>query len=167
MLARARSRLPGVALHQADMRSFRLPRQFDVITCLFAAIGYFQSLDELRQTLETMAAHLHPGGLLIIEPWRSPDNWNDGVVHHVVESTERTIVRMTHSTRAGRTSRKETTYLVGEPGRGVSAYRDDHLMTLATTGEYLHALTAAGYAQAFTVPGRSESQVRVLDRAPS
>ena len=40
MLAIARKRCPGVRFHQGTLVDFNLNRQFDVITCLFGAIGY-------------------------------------------------------------------------------------------------------------------------------
>ncbi len=43
MLEQARTRLPGIQLVEADMRSFRLDRHFDAVTCLFSSIGYMTS----------------------------------------------------------------------------------------------------------------------------
>src|SRR5688500_292893 len=45
MLEVARRKLPGVPLHEGDMRTFGLERRFDVITSLFSAIGYVRSTD--------------------------------------------------------------------------------------------------------------------------
>src|SRR6266498_1159394 len=44
MLEQARTRLPGIQLVEADMRSFRLDRHFDAVTCLFSSIGYMTSM---------------------------------------------------------------------------------------------------------------------------
>ena len=60
MLEEAATRLPGVELIRGDMRSFVLPQKFDVITCLFSAIGYLQSTVELDEAIETMKRHLCP-----------------------------------------------------------------------------------------------------------
>lgn len=40
MLAVARTRLPGIPLREADMRTIDLGRTFDAVTCLFSSIGY-------------------------------------------------------------------------------------------------------------------------------
>jgi ubiquinone/menaquinone biosynthesis C-methylase UbiE len=40
LLAIARHRNPEVPLYQADMTDFTLGQTFDVVTCLFSAIGY-------------------------------------------------------------------------------------------------------------------------------
>src|SRR4051794_2103872 len=54
-LAAARVRNPGVPLHQGDMVDFDLGRRFAVLTCLFSAIGYVQTVARLQQTLATFA----------------------------------------------------------------------------------------------------------------
>src|SRR5215471_3671310 len=43
LLAIARHRNPDVPLHHADMIGFDLGHTFDVVTCLFSAIGYVKS----------------------------------------------------------------------------------------------------------------------------
>jgi SAM-dependent methyltransferase len=68
LLAIARHRLPEVPLHHADMTDFTLGRRFDVVTCLFSAIGYVKTLDHLAHAIQCMASHLSPGGVLLIEP---------------------------------------------------------------------------------------------------
>lgn len=49
LLAIARQRLLDVPLHHADMTDFDLGRTFAVVTCLFSAIGYVKTLDNLFQ----------------------------------------------------------------------------------------------------------------------
>ncbi len=61
MLAQARRRLPDIEFIEDDMRSFRLSRRFDVVSCLFSSIGYLGSVDDLDQALLTMVSHLRPG----------------------------------------------------------------------------------------------------------
>src|SRR3954451_7618060 len=68
LLAAARTRCPGVTFHEASMVDFELPRRFDVITCLFSAIGYVQTVENMSKAIATMAEHLNPGGLLLVEP---------------------------------------------------------------------------------------------------
>ena len=70
LLEVARRRLPGVPLHEGDMRDFQLGT-FDVVTCLFSAIGYMQTPDDLARAVRVMAGHLQTAGVLIIEPWLS------------------------------------------------------------------------------------------------
>src|SRR4029079_13550723 len=75
LLGIARQLVPDVPVRQADMRDFDLGRQFDVITCLFSAIGFVGTLDALAASARTFARHLTPGGLALVEPWLTPDAW--------------------------------------------------------------------------------------------
>ncbi len=62
MLGVARERLPGVPLHQADMRELDLGRSFDAVICLFSSIGYVTDPSEMRSTVARLALHVAPGG---------------------------------------------------------------------------------------------------------
>jgi SAM-dependent methyltransferase len=100
--ALARDRLIDVPVHDGDMRTFELGHQFDVVTCLFSAIGYMLKLDDLRRAIRQMAAHVCPGGVLVVEPWFHPDAWIDGLV--MAESANVNgvaIARLSHSSRDG------------------------------------------------------------------
>jgi SAM-dependent methyltransferase len=74
MLDIARDRLSDeVTLRHGDMRRFDLGRTFDVVTCLFSAIGHVRDEDDLEAAIGAMAAHVAPGGALLVEPWLTPD----------------------------------------------------------------------------------------------
>jgi SAM-dependent methyltransferase len=68
MLNRARERVPRVPLHQADMRVFEIGRTFDAVTCLSSSIVSMPDADALQEAIGTMARHLRPGGVLVLEP---------------------------------------------------------------------------------------------------
>ncbi|ADH61992.1 Methyltransferase type 12 [Allomeiothermus silvanus DSM 9946] len=76
-LEEARRRNPEVVFYQGDMRTFDLGRTFDAITCLFSAIGHAGSVEGLEAAVYTMARHLNPGGVLLVEPWLSPQVWQN------------------------------------------------------------------------------------------
>lgn len=60
LLEEARRRLPGLPLHLGDMRDFELGRRFDVITCLFSAIGYVRTRAAFKAA-GLRADHVEPG----------------------------------------------------------------------------------------------------------
>ena len=74
MLRVARRKLPHVTFHEEDMSRFSLNSSFDVISCLFSAMGYLPDEDGLIAAIHRMARHLRPGGLLLIEPALDPDH---------------------------------------------------------------------------------------------
>lgn len=162
----ARAKLPGVPIHTGDMRTFDLGVGFDAVTCLFSSIGYLRGVRELETAAGRMAAHLKPGGVLIIEPWFTPGQWRDCHVSHILTEVDgRTIVRMGFSSSSGRrTSRMHMHYLIGEPGTGVRYFTDDHVMTLFTADEYEHALASAGLTGISWAGGWVEGRDRLLAR---
>src|SRR4051812_47649865 len=60
----ARRRCPGATFHQLDMTAFDLGRTFDVVTCLFSAVAYVKSVENLRYTVANLARHANPGGIV-------------------------------------------------------------------------------------------------------
>jgi SAM-dependent methyltransferase len=144
LLAIARRRLPDVPLEQADMTALDLGRRFDVVTCLFSSIGYVGTVSRLEQAVARMAAHLEPGGVLIVEPWLSPDAWIADRPHLLaVDEPDLKIARMTVSGRDGRLAIMNFEYLVGTPA-GIASFSERHEAALFTDEEYRAAFAAAG-----------------------
>ncbi|MBA3779471.1 MAG: class I SAM-dependent methyltransferase [Chloroflexi bacterium] len=145
LLEVARRRLPGVPLHLADMRSFDLGRSFDVVTCLFSSIGYVRTPDALGESLSAMAAHLAPGGVLIVEPWLSPEQFDPYHLARplVIERESLAAVRTNASRVDGRVSVLDFHYLVVRPGE-VKHLTETHELGLFTRDEYEAAMRAAG-----------------------
>src|SRR3712207_7289123 len=56
-------RYPDVRFHQGDMTDFDLGRRFDVVVCLFSAIGYVLTEERLRQTLANFRSEEHTSEL--------------------------------------------------------------------------------------------------------
>ncbi|PSL52703.1 dTDP-3-amino-3,4,6-trideoxy-alpha-D-glucopyranose N,N-dimethyltransferase [Saccharothrix carnea] len=150
MLAVARRRLPGVPLHLADMRDFRLGREFDALVCMFSSIGYLRSTVDLDRALVSMARHLSPGGVLVIEPWYFPENFLDGHVSgHAFTVGNRTISRVSHSTLDGDAARMEIHYVVAEGGVGVHHRSEVDRLTLFARDDYERAFRQAGLKPEF------------------
>ena len=145
LLAVARNRLPDVPLHEADMRDFKLGRRVDVITCLFSSIGYMVAESDLRRAIANMARHLSPRGLLIVEPWLSPKQFDPTHLGRtlLVERPDMQAVRMNGSRVEGRRSILELHYLVATPGR-VRHLVEEHTLGLFTHEEYAQAFESAG-----------------------
>ena len=140
----------AVPVHVGDMDDFDLGERFDVVTCLFSAIGYSRDLDG---AIEAMARHVAPGGVLIVEPWFSPDEWLPGTIHLVDHEAGGTrVVRMTHSGIDGNVAVMEMHHLVGTAA-GVEHLVDTHRLTLFTEHEYGAAFRSAGLTFDLDRPG--------------
>lgn len=137
MLAVAREKHPGIPFQGGDMRDFDLGCQFDVITCLFSAIGYMKDTAQLRQAIGNMGKHLKPGGVILVEPWFTPDAWHSGSVHSLfIDQPDLKISRMNVSERKGNLSFFTFHFLVGTP-KGIEHFTEYHELALFTHEEYL------------------------------
>lgn len=166
MLQIARRRLPGVPLHRGDMKDFRLGRRFDAITCLFSSIGYLRDAGQLNAALRCFGRHLNPGGVIVVEPWYSPENALSGrVMGDVVTVDGQTISRVSHTVVEGRTHRMSVHYLVADAASGIRHFTDLHLLSLFTRDEYETAFAEAGVVDVEhleTGPGRPGLLVGVM-----
>ncbi|HEX8629568.1 MAG TPA: class I SAM-dependent methyltransferase [Catenuloplanes sp.] len=145
MLTVARARLPGAALHKADLRTFDLGRTFDAVTCMFGSIGYATSPAELVGALRRVAAHLSPTGVAIIDPWWFAETFLDGYVSaDVVTADGRTVTRLSHSARHGDTSRMQVHYVVADARSGARHFAETHEISLFSRKQYREAFRAAG-----------------------
>ena len=144
MAAFARERVPGVTIEVGDMRDFDLGREFDVVTCLFSSIGYMEEPEQLHTAVSTMARHLAPGGVLVVEPWFHPHQFYDGhVAGDLFDGDEMKIARIGRSWTEGPVSVMEMHHMVGT-AEGVHTFAETHRMGLYTDGEYREAFEAAG-----------------------
>ncbi|ONI76349.1 SAM-dependent methyltransferase [Actinosynnema sp. ALI-1.44] len=153
MRAVAEARLPGVPIHDGDMRDFDLGRTFDVVCCMFNSIGYVGGLPSLRAALCSMARHLVPGGVLVVEPWYFPETFVDGhVAGDLVNQDGLTVARVSHTVRHDRTTTLEVRFLIGDR-HGIRDLKQVSVLTLFTKDEYLTAFAQAGCPAAYIEGG--------------
>jgi SAM-dependent methyltransferase len=146
MLKLARKANPGVRFHQGDMADFQLKGRFDVITCLFSAIGYMHSKARLRKAIRNMGEHLEPGGVLLVEPWFTPSEWYPGHISTLeVDKPDLKVVRMSYSGMKGSLSTIEFHYLIGRNGH-IEHVVELHKLALFEEQDYLDAFMRAGLA---------------------
>jgi SAM-dependent methyltransferase len=144
MLALASARFPEVPFHVGNMLDFSLGRRFDVVTCLFSSIASAKTVPGLDQAIATMASHLVPGGVLLVSPFFSPEEWFPGHPHAVfVDEPDLKLARINVSGQEGTVATLDFHYLVGTP-EGVEHFTEHHELGLFTDEDYRHAFAAAG-----------------------
>lgn len=140
----ARNKLSDHAVHAGDLTNFDLRRRYDVVMCLFSSIGYLRTLDHVRRALACFRAHTEGDGIVIVEPWFTPDVFRHGNIHvTTVEGEGVTVTRMIRSAVEGRISRLESEYLVGR-ATGIEHLSEIHELGLFTVDEMLACFAAAG-----------------------
>jgi ubiquinone/menaquinone biosynthesis C-methylase UbiE len=153
MLRIARKKHPDIVFHRGDMVSFKLNKQFDAITCLFSAIGHLKTKRKLGLAIRNMSRHLKPGGVLVVEPWFTPQQWHRRSVHaNFVDKPELKIARMNISKARGRLSVMDMHHLVATPKR-VEHFVERLELGLFTKDEYLDAFRRANLETTYDPEG--------------
>jgi hypothetical protein len=126
------------------MADFSLGRSYDVVLCLFSSIGYVRTLENVVKSLVCFSRHLNPRGVILVEPWFTPDIWREGMVHMLPAETEDLkVCRMNTSGREGNLSILNFHYLVGSAGR-IEYFSERHELGLFTVDQMLSAFADAG-----------------------
>lgn len=146
MLDVARERLPDdVPLRHGDMRRFDLERTFDLVTCLFSAIGHVRDEGDLDAAIAAMARHVAPGGALLVEPWLTPDRVRGEGMRDLdtVTTEDGVCARASSSELRGDVMVVQFAWAIATP-EGVQTAEESHRMPLFTKQRYLQAVTTAG-----------------------
>jgi SAM-dependent methyltransferase len=141
----AKSKNQNGTYYVADMSAFSLDIKYDVIVCLFSSIGYVKNKEKLISTLTSFSNHLDDGGLIILEPWLTPDNFTAGKLFMLTYDKEDVkVCRMNRGSREGKVSILHFHYLYGLPGKEVQYFEERHELALFTIEEMKSAFVTAG-----------------------
>jgi hypothetical protein len=103
-----------------------------------------------------MTRHVIRGGLLIIEPWFTPETWHAPSVHaDLVDEPELKIARVNTSFVDGRLSYFDLHYLIGTL-EGTEHFVERHELGLFETAEVRDVLTRAGLAVTYDAEGLTD-----------
>lgn len=155
LLEYARQKHAGLLFHQGDMTAFDLGRTYDVVTCLFSSIGYVKSVGGLYAAIAAMARHVKPGGVLVVEPWFTPERAVAGMVSALfVDKAELKIARMNITTIEGTVSTLNFRYMVGTPA-GIDSFEEKHELGLFTRHQQEDAFRMSGLQVLYDEEGLS------------
>jgi ubiquinone/menaquinone biosynthesis C-methylase UbiE len=152
----AQRKVPRGRFSVADMRSFELGKKYDVVQCLFSSIGYLTRGTKVVAALQCFRNHLNENGVIIVEPWFTPDTWRVGVpaMAPPVDLPDIKICRMNVSERTGNISLWRFHYLIATPS-GVQYISEDHELALYTVDEMLDFFTQADLEATYDPTGLS------------
>jgi len=147
MLRVARRRLgKGVRLVRGDMRRFSLDAGFDVVTCLFSAIGYMPTRRDRDLAIANFYRHLNPGGVALVEGWVLPGRWRGtSVTLDTYENRDVRVARVASAWRERDHSAVEFQWLVAERGKRIRHYAEIERNPLVEAEDMLGSFRRAGF----------------------
>lgn len=153
LLEIAAAKVPSGEFSVANMTDFAIGKTYDVITCLFSSIGYVKTIDNLTKTFTCFKSHLTEDGIVVVEPWYTPDNWSAGRVFlKTFEDDEVKIARIVHSRIERNMSFLEMEYIIGT-AKGISRISETHELGLFTTEETIACFEQAGFSVTYESDG--------------
>ncbi|HEY3780035.1 MAG TPA: class I SAM-dependent methyltransferase [Fimbriimonadaceae bacterium] len=153
LLKAAAERNPECKFIEGDMRFQELGQWFDVVICLFSAIGYVKTFDALESTLAHFYTHTAPGGVCIVEPWLFPENFRDGFMSlDTVDLPDYKVARMITNSKVGDISVMDMHFMLGCSGE-IEYWETKSELGLFTEVEYREAMTRAGFEVEFDEKG--------------
>jgi ubiquinone/menaquinone biosynthesis C-methylase UbiE len=141
----ARRKVGSGSFSVADMRSFELGKTYDVVQCLFSSIGYLTKPEDVVSALRAFKKHLNPQGVVIVEPWFTPEVYVEGVPHMAppIDEPDLKIVRMNVSEKQGNLSLLRFQYLIARK-EGIEHVSEDHELALYSVDEMKSFFAEAG-----------------------
>ena len=158
----AARKLPESSFTEADMACFSLKERYDVVMCLFSAIAYLTTRDQLTSALQCFKRHLSPGGLIIVEPFIERDAWqpaSSGTTR--VERDGLSITRNYRTNTVGHIAELDFDFTIeplgrsGKTGDGVRRFSEHHKVALFNRDEMLSCFSQAGLAASYDEQGLS------------
>jgi SAM-dependent methyltransferase len=146
MLAVAAAAVPDVPLHHADMVTLDLGRTFDVVSCLFSSIGHVADAEHLDAAVAAMARHVAPAGVLVVEPWLTPELLVPGGARDarsMVIDDDTAVSRTTSSRVVDDVVVLDRVWSVARP-TGVETFTEELAMPVFPRQRLLEAMSAAG-----------------------
>jgi len=173
MLTIARKNIQGASFKQGDMVNFDLHKKFDVIICLFSAIGYVKTYKRLTKTIENFSRHLKTGGVVIIEPWLTKPTYISGLTAMQTYSSDAIkIALLSVSKKQGNISIIDMNYLIAEKNKSVNHFIEHHELAMFEINKILKIMKRSGLKSKFIKNGLMEKRglcigVKAIDQANS
>jgi ubiquinone/menaquinone biosynthesis C-methylase UbiE len=158
MLEIARRNVPDAEFIRVDMVDMDLGRSFDVLICLFSSIGYVRTRAKLDLAIRRFADHLLLGGVVVIEPWLTPEAFRPGEPFmDTYDGADVKIARLgvNELTREDDTeiSVLEFDYLIARDGKPVQYVRDRHELGLFGHDRILETMRSVGLETTYLEKG--------------
>lgn len=149
-----------------DMRTLRLEEIFDVVL-IEDAIMYITTAADLSATLRTCRDHLQPGGLAVIAPDWTRDEFTPGTSHGGNDAPDGSGMRYLewiHPVQQdAHTYQTDFACLLRSADGATRSYSETHTLGIFSTPEWLAAFRAAGFKPAM-FPDQQGTKIFVAQR---
>ena len=145
MLALSRSLNPECEHLEGDMRTLRLGREFDVVF-IHDAISYLTTEEDLRAAIETAAAHVRPGGVVILTPDATTEIFKPATDHGGHDGDDGRSLRYLEWTHPATGSTYDVDYLIiaRGPGDELRVVHDRHTLGVFPEATWTRLIAEAG-----------------------
>jgi ubiquinone/menaquinone biosynthesis C-methylase UbiE len=151
MLRIARKNVPKATFVRANMTDFRLRNKFDVILCMFSAIGLVRTYPNLEKTIKNFSNHLNNGGITIIE--NDSFSYSRSPPQHMNLLTAQTrdikIARVDYYQRKGNVLIEKEDYMIAQRGKGIRHFADLQYQGRFELGRTMRIMEQAGLTPKF------------------
>jgi trans-aconitate methyltransferase len=147
MLALSQTLNPECEHHVGDMRTLRLGREFDVVFG-HDALSYLTIEEDLGSALETAAAHVRPGGVVVLTPDATTEIFQPGTDtggHDGADGRSLRFLEWTHAPEPGVSSYVVDYAIALRSNDGsIRVVHDRHILGLFPEATWLDLLRDAG-----------------------
>jgi dTDP-3-amino-3,6-dideoxy-alpha-D-glucopyranose N,N-dimethyltransferase/dTDP-3-amino-3,4,6-trideoxy-alpha-D-glucopyranose N,N-dimethyltransferase len=146
ILSEARKLHQNIKFQKVDMTNFNLNEKFDIIICLFSAMGYVKTKSNLKKTIKNISNHLEKGGICIIEGWFSKEEFIDKKTFlHTYEDENLKIARTCWSRKKGNISELNFQFNIVDKKKGPIFFEDKHELGLFDKKYTQDLMTKSGF----------------------
>jgi len=144
MLAVAREKFPNIEFHRGDMADFVIDKKFDALVCLWGSIGFMRTPDNLNKALVNFSAHLKSGGVLLLTPWSTQEEFEPKIVVEATKHSEVRLARMENvRLKAPGLVEVDFHHLIDRDGKVTYCHQSMEI-GLFSRQQYLDAIAGAG-----------------------
>lgn len=163
MLAISRLLNPECEHLIGDMRTVRIGREFDAVL-VHDAIDYMTTESDLRQAVETAAAHCRRSGLAVFIPDYTVETFEPGTEHGGGDSAHdgrgaRFLAWSSDPDPADTTVSTEYVFLLREHDQSVRVVHETHVTGLFTRDMWLRLMAEAGFEPYIVKEQTSEDRI--------
>jgi len=145
MLQIAREKLPDIEFTRGDMKNLSLEKKFDVVICMFSAMNYNTTLEELKGTIDNFNKHLNEGGIIIFDYGINQENWIEGLVSvDTVVDNNLKLARICQSSLDDGIFNANFIFLIKDNGK-LDFDIDQHQLGVFGIEDVLNSMAGAGF----------------------